>query len=33
MLELWSTPTKAGLQQLVFALNVDFPKDMLYVNI
>lgn len=26
VLELWSTPTKAGLQELVFTLNVDFSQ-------
>lgn len=32
VLEQYSTPTKDGLQQLIFMLNIDFPKDMLYVN-
>lgn len=32
-LELRSTPIKDGLKQLVFTLNIDFPKDMLCVNV
>lgn len=32
-LELRSIPIKDGLKQLVFTLNIDFPKDMLCVNV